>query len=191
MGLGILQGKATKQKLNAKSSTEAELIGASDYVPWTVWVKWFLREQGYKLSRSIFYQDNQSAMKMESNGMKSAGDKSRHINIRYFFIKDILKRENIELIHCPTDRMIADFYTKPLQGSLFRKMRDIVMGLAAFPDEERVDLLENVSKIASVECTSTKNSSTKLGDVGAKPEGYKNRNVSYAGTVRSNNPKLR
>ena len=84
MGLGILQGKATKQKLNAKSSTEAELIGASDYVPWTVWVKWFLKDQGYKLNRCIFYQDNQSAMKLESNGMRSAGDKSRHINIRFF-----------------------------------------------------------------------------------------------------------
>ena len=144
MGLGIIQGKATKQKLNAKSSTEAELIGASDYVPWTVWVKWFLKDQGYALKRSIFYQDNQSAMKMESNGMKSAGNKSRHISIRYFFIKDILKREGIELLHCPTERMIADFYTKPLQGSLFKKMRDIVMGLAPFPDEERVSLIDIV-----------------------------------------------
>ena len=138
MGLGIIQGKATKQKLNTKSSTEAELVGASDYIPWTVWAKWFLEEQGYKLKRSIFYQDNESAIKLESNGMKSAGDKSRHIHIRFFFIKDIMKRENIEVKHCPTERMIADYYTKPLQGSLFKKMRDILMGLAPFPDEERV-----------------------------------------------------
>ena len=70
--------------------------------------------------------------------MKSAGDKSRHIYIRFFFMKDIMKRENIEVKHCPTERMIADYYTKPLQGSLFKKMRDILMGLAPFPDEERV-----------------------------------------------------
>ena len=79
MGLGIIQGKATKQKLNTKRSTEADLVGASDYVPWTVWAKWFLEEQGYKLKMSILYQDNESAIKLESNGMKSAGDKSRHI----------------------------------------------------------------------------------------------------------------
>ena len=46
------------------------------------------------------------------------------------------------MVHCPTERMIADYYTKPLQGSLFRKMRDIIMGHIAFPDEERVGLGE-------------------------------------------------
>ena len=85
IGKGIIQGKATKQKLNTKSSTEAEWVGASDYIPWTVWAKWFLEDQGYKLRRNIFYQENESAMKLESNGKKSAGDKSRHINIRCFF----------------------------------------------------------------------------------------------------------
>ena len=142
LGRGIIKGKASKQKLNTKSSTETEVVGASDFIPWTVWAKRFLAEQGYTLRRNIFYQDNKSAMKMESNGLRSCGEKSRHIHIRYFFIKDILKRENIELVHCPTERMIADYYTKPLQGSLFRKMRDIIMGLIAFPDEERVGLGE-------------------------------------------------
>mgnify|MGYP005684874213 CR=1 FL=1 len=83
---------------------------------------------------------------MESNGQKSCGEKSRHTHIRYFFIKDVVKRESIELIHCPTERMIADYYTKPLQGSLFKKMRNVLMGLAPFPDEERVRLSEKVSK---------------------------------------------
>ena len=41
--------------------------------------------------------------------------------------------------------MIADYYTKPLQGSLFRKMRDILMGITPFPDEERFGLNKNVS----------------------------------------------
>ena len=50
-----------------------------------------------------------------------------------------MKNENIELVHCPMERMIADFFTKALQGSLFRKMRDIIMGLAPFPAEERVE----------------------------------------------------
>ena len=97
------------------------------------------------MKRNIFYQDNTSAIKMESNGRKSCGEKSRHINIRYFFIKDVLKREGIELIHCSTERMIADYFTKPLQGSLFKKMRDILMGLAPFPEEERVGVRNKVS----------------------------------------------
>ena len=70
--------------------------------------------------------------------MKSCGNKSRHINIRYFFIKDILKNEKIDLRHCKTEVMLADFLTKPLQGSAFKRVRDIIMGNATFTVEERV-----------------------------------------------------
>ena len=182
MGRGIVQGKASKQKLNTKSSTETELVGASDYIPWTVWAKWFLGEQGYTLERNIFYQDNTSAMRMESNGRKSCGEKSRHISIIYFFIKDVLKRENIELVHCPTERMIADFYTKPLQGSLFRKLRDILMGLAPFPEEERVAVCKKVS----LEIDSSGNGSEPV----SREPSTINRNVksvTYADVVRGEN----
>ena len=81
---------------------------------------------------------------MEKYGLKSCGDKSRHINIRYFFIKDILDRENISVKHCRSEEMIADFLTKPLQGSLFKRMRSIIMGYAPFPTEERVGKYVNV-----------------------------------------------
>ena len=119
--------------------------------------------------------------------MRSAGDKSRHINIRFFFIKDILKREGIELIHCPTERMIADYYTKPLQGSLFRKMRDIVMGIAPFPAEERVESRNNEHSIAAEQCTSTENNSTRVLnlDTGAVGQGHRREYVSYADALRS------
>ena len=139
MGTGLIHSKSSKQKLNTKSSTETEVVGASDYKPWTIWTKRFLMEQGYDLTRNVFYQEIMSAMKIEKNGRKSCGDKSRHFYIRYFFIKDILKNEGIELKHCSTERMIADYFTKPLQGKLFKKIRDIIMGLAPFPMEERVE----------------------------------------------------
>ena len=105
-----------------------------------VWLVGFMRDQGYPIDRKMFYQDNMSAIFIENNGSVSAGEKSRHINIRFFFIKDILKRENIEVKHCPTERMIADFFKKTLQGKLFRYLRDIMIGLALFPMEERVEL---------------------------------------------------
>ena len=102
--------------------------------------------QGYTIDSKIFFQDNESAMKLEKNGRKSCGDKSRHIDIRYFFIKDVLRRENIDLQHCPTERMIADFYTKPLQGSLFIKMRNFIMGHDDAFYEERVENCEGLNK---------------------------------------------
>ena len=95
MGIGAIHNKCSKHKLNETSSTETEIIGASHYIPWTLWAKRFLQAQGYILRRNTFYQDNMSAMRLESNRLKSRGEKSRHIDIRFFFIKDVLKRENI------------------------------------------------------------------------------------------------
>ena len=46
-----------------------------------------------------------------------------------FFMKNRLDTENINVVYCPTNEMLADFYTKPLQGALFRKFRDVIMGL--------------------------------------------------------------
>ena len=138
LGKGMVSHKSSKQKLNAKSSTEAEVIGASDHIAHTVWMKRFLAGQGYRLNKNVFYQDNESAIRLEQNGFGSRGEKSRHINIRYFFIKDILKSENIELRHCATERMIADFFTKPLQGGLFKTMKKYIMGHAKIPIEERI-----------------------------------------------------
>jgi hypothetical protein len=68
-------------------------------------------------------------MKMEKNGRQSAGQRSRHINIRYFFIKDKIDKKEINLMYCPTGEMVADFFSKPQQGRLFRDFRDIVMGV--------------------------------------------------------------
>jgi hypothetical protein len=48
--------KSTKQKLNTKSSTEAELVGASDYLPHAIWCKKFLEQQGYQIEQNIFNQ---------------------------------------------------------------------------------------------------------------------------------------
>jgi hypothetical protein len=146
-GTGGILCKSTKQKINTKSSTEAELVGASDYLPNTLWVKMFMEAQGHEIIENAFEQDKESAIKLETNGRMPAGPKSRHINIRYFFIKDRTEAEGIAVRHCPTLQMLADFFTKPLQGALFRRFRDMILGykhvntLAGTPpspDEERV-----------------------------------------------------
>jgi len=67
-----------------------------------------MEDQGYVIKNKTFYQDNRIAMQIEKNGRFSSSEKSRHLNIMYFFIKDILKGENIVLKDCPTNNMIAD-----------------------------------------------------------------------------------
>ena len=128
LGRGAIMSKSQKQKLNTKSSTEAEIVGCSDYAPNALWASKFLDRQGYTVERNVIHQDNQSSIRLESNGRRSCGQKSRHIDIRYFFLKDKIEKGEISIAYCPTEEMIADFFTKPLQGSLFQKMKDVIMG---------------------------------------------------------------
>jgi len=128
LGRGMLHSRSSKQKLNTKSSTECEVVGTSDYLPFPIWFKFFIEAQGYPMKGNDFNQDNTSAISLEKNGIMSCGQQSRHINIRFFFIKDRIREDNINIVYCPTEIMVADYFTKPLQGALFKKLRDVVMG---------------------------------------------------------------
>lgn len=129
LGKGMVYSSTTKQKLNTRSSTEAELVAVNDFLPQVLWTRHFLSAQGYELHDNVVYQDNESSMLLANNGRASSGKRTRHINIRFFFVTDRIKKGEIRLQHCPTDKMIADFYTKPLQGTKFRQLRDIVLNV--------------------------------------------------------------
>jgi KUP system potassium uptake protein len=117
------------QKLTPKSSTEAELIGFSDTVGQVIWTRNFLEALGYKMEPATVYQDNLSTIAMIRNGSPTS-HRTRHINIRFFFAKDLETRGEINVEYCPTEDMIADFFTKPLQGALFIRMRGLIMGVS-------------------------------------------------------------
>ena len=81
MGLGTLHCKSSKQKLNTRSTTESELVGVSEYLPYPLWQINFWKEQGYDVRNKLIYQDNESAIKMEVNGRNSCTGNSRHVDI--------------------------------------------------------------------------------------------------------------
>jgi hypothetical protein len=122
---------STKQKLTTKSSTEAELVGVNDVLSQVLWTRHFLDAQGYGVTDSTVYQDNQSAMLLENNGCASSSKHTRHINIRFFFVHEEVKNQEITIKCCPTKEMLADFVTKPLQGTPFQTVRDIIMNVDA------------------------------------------------------------
>lgn len=123
----VIYTESLKQKLNAKSSTEAELIAISDVLPQIIANRNFLEEQLRQTITLNLFQDNKSTMALIKNGRPLAKS-TRHINIRFFFISDYSNRNEITIHHLTSEKMIADFYTKPLQGELFRKHRDAIMG---------------------------------------------------------------
>jgi len=127
MGNGVLHCRSSKQRLDTKSSTETELVGGINYLFYPVWLLYFYDAQGYRIARNIMYQDNQSTMKFLLNGRKSCGKQSRHVNIRFFWIAERLRTHWIKVEYCPAPTMLADFCSKPLQGGLFKRMRDVII----------------------------------------------------------------
>ena len=97
-----------------------------------IWARMFFEAQSITQNEGTFYQDNMSTIIFEKNGWNSCGSKSKHINNWYFWIKDCLKSDNIKVVHCPTTAMLADFLTKPLQGSLFQNFMDVMLGYRHF-----------------------------------------------------------
>jgi hypothetical protein len=127
LGKGAIQSVSTKQKVNTRSSTEAELVSMDDILSKVLWTKLFLESQGYKSKQNIIFRDNQSSMKLEENGKTSSGKRTRHFNFKYFYVTDLIKKNELKIVYCPSDIMIADYMTKPLVGSKFNTFKKAIM----------------------------------------------------------------
>ena len=92
LGKGSIQSASTKQKVNTRSSTESELISVDDIISKIMWMTQFLEEQGYKVCDMIIYRDNMSSIKLENNGKASSGKHTRHMDIKFFYITDMIER---------------------------------------------------------------------------------------------------
>jgi Reverse transcriptase (RNA-dependent DNA polymerase) len=135
LGTGAYYSKSTTQKLNTTSSCEAELVALAKGLQQSLWSSYFIENQGYPSTPVTVLQDNQSTIRLVENGGPTS-ELSRHIRIGFFWMRDLLIRNIISVVYCPTERMIADIMTKPLQGSLFRTMRDRIMGTVTCPTTE-------------------------------------------------------
>jgi hypothetical protein len=138
LGQGALVSMSSKQKINTKSSTEAELVGVDDAMNFVEWIQLFVEQQIMSINDdsilrkigcdTVIQQDNTSTIQLENNGKQSSTKRTRHINIRYFYITSKIKDGSMRVIYHPTKQMVSDYLTKPLQGSLFRTHRNSIMG---------------------------------------------------------------
>jgi hypothetical protein len=119
----ILQTKAEYKELHGSGTGRRKRLSTVSYMGKRP--SWKHR---YTLKDNVFHQDNQSTIRFKKNGRKSCGPNPRHIDIRYFFIQNRIGLANIDVQLCPTEQMLADFFTKPLQGNLFQKFREVILG---------------------------------------------------------------
>ena len=129
LGKGTVQSVSTKQKVNTRSSTEAELVSVDDIISKVLWTRRFLEAQSYGVKDMIVYRDNMSTMKLEEKGKASSGKRTRHFHIKFFYITDLIQQQLLRTEYCPTADMVSDYMTKPLIGVQFRKFRKLIMNL--------------------------------------------------------------
>ena len=147
MGKRAMLSLSTKQKINTKSSTEAELVGVDDTMNFVVWSKLFFDWQfkDYNPSEptsqigktNVLLQDNISAIQLERYGKRSSSKRKRHISVGYLYVTNKLQDKTLTAIsYCPTKEMVSDYLSKSLQGILFRTHRNAIMGITEQDEAE-------------------------------------------------------
>jgi hypothetical protein len=111
-----------KQNSIALSTAEAEYIAAGHCCAQLLWMRQTLRDYGYKLSKVPLLCDNESAIRMADNPVEHS--RTKHINIRYHFLRDHQQKGDIEIAYVNIQNQLADIFTKPLDEKTFRKLRN-------------------------------------------------------------------
>jgi hypothetical protein len=123
---GPISWSSKKQSIVALSSCEAEYRALSECSKESQWLKNLHSELNNSLNPIILFEDNQAAMKIAENNMFSK--RTKHIDIRYHFIRELIQNNQVILKYCPTEDMLADALTKGLLKTKFNKLRS-EMGL--------------------------------------------------------------
>ena len=83
---------------------------------------------------SVLHQDNKSNILLEKNGKMSSGKCTKHVIICHFVVMDRVSKGKVSIKWHPTKKMVADHATKPVQGTLFKRFRDLIMGVIPLND---------------------------------------------------------
>ena len=113
MGTGVVSWSSKLQPLVALSTTEAEYVAATSSGSECLWMRSLFTELGYDMSKSsLMCLDNQSALTVAKNPEHHG--RMKHMDLRYFWLRDVVEKGLIRLEYIPTDDMVADILTKSL-----------------------------------------------------------------------------
>lgn len=132
MGGAAVTWYCKRQPVVALSSTEAEYYALSEAVKEALWLRQLLDELGLKInSPTHIHQDNLSTIAIALNPIQH--QRVKHMDVKVHFLREHLDKENIKLIYCPTDDMVADSITKAVPRVTHRKFTQL-MGLRSLAE---------------------------------------------------------
>jgi hypothetical protein len=122
LGRSLVSWALKKQNSVALSTAEAEYIAAGHCCAQLLWMRQTLRDYGYKLSKVPLLCDNESAIRMADNPVEHS--RTKHIDIRYHFLRDHQQRWDIEIAYASAKDQLAGIFSKPLDEKTFTKLRN-------------------------------------------------------------------
>jgi hypothetical protein len=122
LGRSLVSWASKKQNLVALSTAEAEYIAAGHCCAQLLWMRQTLRDYGYKLNKVPLLCDNESAICMVDNPIEHS--RTKHIDIRYHFLRDHQQKGDIEIAYVSTHNQLADIFTNALDEKTFSKLRN-------------------------------------------------------------------
>jgi hypothetical protein len=122
LGRSLVYWASKKQYSVALSTVEAEYIAAGHCCVQLLWMRQTLRDYDYKLRKVPLLCANESAFRMANNPVERS--RTKHIDIRYHFLRDHQQRGDIEISYVSTKEQLADIFTKPLDEKTFSKLRN-------------------------------------------------------------------
>ena len=122
-GNSTITWSSRRQPTVAKSSTEAEYVSLSAATQEVIWLRRLFKCLGIDSdSPSKIYEDNQGAIEISRNPKHH--DRTKHIDVCHHFVRERVASNEVAVLYCPTDNMIANIMTKGLGAVKYRKFRD-------------------------------------------------------------------
>ena len=127
---GSIWARSYQQKLVSRASAESELQAIDSSTVDIEWVRWWLNHMGYQQKApTIVYEDNQSTIQLAHTG--GGFQRSKHLNMRYFYVRQAVEEHSIRLQYIPTGDQTADILTKVISSpTLFYKLRSQLLNCA-------------------------------------------------------------
>lgn len=123
LSLGAVSWLSKKQPIVTLSTTEAEFVAAAGCASQAIWMRRVLEMFGQEQEEcTIIHCVNSSTIKLSKNPVMHG--RSKHIDVRFHFLRDLARDGVIELVHCGTHDQVADLMTKPLKLNDFRRFRE-------------------------------------------------------------------
>jgi hypothetical protein len=125
LGNGAVSWSSKKQPIVTLSTTEAEFVAATTCACQAIWLRKILEELQFKqIGCTTIFCDNSSTIKLSKNPVLHG--RSKHIDVKFYFLRDLCKDGTIDLVYCKSEDQIADIFTKALKRELFIKLRELL-----------------------------------------------------------------